>query len=116
MLMFDNSIFASFIPQFLMILGYFSCLIAPAFYKSDSSADISRVVMPSNHVVMAVQQMQQQQVSVCHYFEQLTTEKPQDQVYNVPVVEKKVLWTDVYFDVSQGLSFKLFSRPPPAIA
>ena len=40
MLMFDNSIFASFVPQIIMLIGYLSCLLMPGYYLFRTKAAV----------------------------------------------------------------------------
>lgn len=110
-MMFDNSIFASFIPQILMVIGYLSCLLAPGYFKSEHKE------------LPVVQQFEVKQNSIessIHIFDLSESIQYADLNTDQQTIHYKVV-TDVITDhfissrTCDGIAFKLFSRPPPFI-
>lgn len=113
MLMFDNAIFASFIPQILMLLGYFACLLAPVHHRLEKqeveSAQIIAYTQPtvvdSNQAIAHFQNYTNQADDIC-----------EPQSLSAPPADTSVLiFPDLLLETNQGLLSKLFSRPPPVI-
>lgn len=108
--MFDNIIFASFVPQMLMLLGYLSCLFLPVHFRSEQQ--------PAEFIQLT----------------EYTQSNPQSAVYNISFLEviqeieeidfhkqlylhhftvSDVYFPHLFFETSDNLYFRLFSRPPP---
>lgn len=119
MLMFDNSIFASFIPQIIMLMGYLMCLIAPFMSQLGSNGYPANYhqddIMSSQIVVESVNQVQYR-VSCVHFddvnvqvislVDDVELSKPSFTVIKINLPEYN-------FCTMQGFCFRLFSRPPP---
>lgn len=119
MLMFDNDIFASFIPQLLMLLGYLSCFLAPiiptltalnADIHTTDRNDVKHEVTVyfdanSNQIVTGSVQNFQAVWDV-----QLNTE-----VFTVyaSVISKTYFRKEDFKFKSKLFTYSLFSRPPP---
>jgi len=117
--MFDNDIFASFIPQLLMLLGYLSCFLAP--------------IIPTLSALNADLQLQDQQdvkYQASVYFESKSNNYVTDNqlsnysiwdiqinthVYTVDfvVIQNSLFNNQEFRFLSQFFSYSLFSRPPP---
>lgn len=112
MLMFENGLVASFIPEILMVLGFLFCLIFPGFKTEKSienihSAEIQVAVSQqittsvyyfSNHNTQPVQAIENELTSqVCPFFKTL---------HSV---------SQFTFQIKDGLSHVQFSRPPPTL-
>jgi len=112
MLMFDSGIFASFIPQILMVLGYVSCLIAPKIFVEKNS--IAFEVTEINITTIQEPVISEKTAFYFEYnLEKEIIEKSApilcfyDQYTTVKIPCRKIY-------LNAGLSFSRFSRPPPA--
>lgn len=112
MLMFQNGLLVTFIPEILMVLGYVLCLFTSGFKAESTNIDqISNVVIVST--VEQQKQISSYQVSIHDY---QTLEKD-TYTYQIPsyFIEKSINNTSVSnYSESDGLSYVDFSRPPPA--
>ena len=118
MLMFDNALFASLIPQFLMVLGCLSCIVSP-FFVSDSADNTANIIFEQNAIAY----------QTAEPANQLST-----YVFDCKQVQKTIVslreFTDNYFTIQTSeitypryiihlknadFSSFLFSRPPPAV-
>ena len=112
MLMFQNGLLATFIPEILMVLAYLVCLFTPGFKSHNSNVE-------QTHIVAQVSSYTPQQVSTYtistadfHVGIELLTEVKE---FFVPFVEKDTFLSyELSFSTSDGLSYVDFSRPPPA--
>lgn len=109
MMMFDNSVFASFIPQILMVIGYLSCLLAPGYFKSEHNE------LP---VVQQIEIKQNCNESSIHIYDlsdcvQYAVLNTDEQTVHHQVVNE--VFTDHFLSprLCNGIPFLLFSRPPP---
>lgn len=119
MLMFDNSIFASFIPQLLMLLGYLSCIFAPILPSLTST--------PSEHVAPEIEiDYVERAASITsvsksdnyfYYFDfQYDVEcvHESNTTFNVDFKEKEISYGKKESTlIDEFFSYSLFSRPPP---
>lgn len=114
MLIFDNIIFASFIPQILMFLGFVSCVTVP-FFSANQSAD---TYLPSEANSLEFSVNVEQKISTVHFydFHDIQTviilndnaEKPlffEFSAYKYPKFCDNFRFVEV--------NFTQFSRPPP---
>ena len=107
--MFDNLLFSSLIPQFLMVFGFISCLIAPALSSPISTDEIS----VENKIVITTENNSVNQSTVTAYFSDFVTDETVKCIINpsysstlsVPFSEYPLLIFDV--------AFFHISRPPP---
>ncbi|MDP4239447.1 MAG: hypothetical protein Q8904_08265 [Bacteroidota bacterium] len=111
MLMFQNGLIASFIPELLMVIGYLFCLFTPGIKSQDSVAE-------QNPVVMQVSTTERQQVyayQTAYSDFQTYAELVPDVKQSVSIFVKKTipLTYESTFSTSDGLSYVDFSRPPP---
>jgi hypothetical protein len=111
MLMFQNGLLASFIPELLMVIGYVLCLFTPGI-KSQNS------VTEQSPVIVLVSTTERQQVYSCQTsFSDFQTyaELVPDAKRSLSVFVKKTipLTYESTFSTSDGLSYVDFSRPPP---
>lgn len=112
MLMFDNAIFASFIPQILMVLAYISCVIAPNFTKQNKDVDTETATIK----VVVVQSTISPPTSTVSFTEidlitDLFVSKIENLVPKASSYEK--IFPVIVFDIPDSLKFFFFSRPPP---
>lgn len=105
MLMFDNAIFASFIPQILMVIAFVTCLISPKTKENDCVENV---------LVQVVDQDTQLQPSSTYF----TT----DEFYSAVKISKIIVYSaiDVAHWYPKSIRFSSFnvpefrfSRPPP---
>jgi hypothetical protein len=112
MTMFDNAIFASFIPQILMILAYISCLIAPNFSKQTNEVEIDNATVQ----VVANKSTTDLFASTVSFsdfnFENDFTKPEIQELIPVTYTLEKVYSGKVNY-ISYKLKYDLFSRPPP---
>lgn len=119
MLMFDNSIFASFIPQIIMLMGYLMCLIAPfmsqlgnvgyqtAYHQSD---------MVSTHIIVESTNQVYHRVHCVHFDDvnlQAISLDENTELSKPSFTVVKINLPEYNFCTMQGFCFRLFSRPPP---
>lgn len=112
MLMFDNAIFASFIPQFLLLVAYISCLIAPNFTKHDKDVDFE---IAAKNVVVIQSTISFPTSTVTFFQINLNTDLFVPKIENlVPTANSyRKIFPKVVFDISERIKFIFFSRPPP---
>ena len=115
MLMFDNAIFATFIPQILMVLGFILCIAAPKFTPKTST---NFETFAEVKVIPFLAEIKQEK-NVAHFFQHQITEKNSKQIKfqeyfsTTPKIIKinypdlAIRWREIEFISS------LFSRPPP---
>lgn len=116
MLMFDNAIFASLIPQFLMVLGFFSVIIAPSL-TSNNKPDTEKEIKIEIVTVSLVNQ----NLSTSYRFQDYV-DQTQDVISEENIQYLKIsIIKEVYiplFDIQlleNERNFSLFSRPPPIL-
>jgi len=113
MLMFQNGLLTTFIPEILMVIGYVLFLFAPGVKSNDTSVDQGSVVV---HVSTFEYQKQisAYQVSI-HDFQPVEFVSSKKEIIP-PFVEKAIIFTTKsHFSSSDSLSYVDFSRPPPAL-
>jgi len=116
MLMFNNALFMSFIPQLLMVLGFLSCLIAPKLAGKQQNEQAAIVV--SDEKTIAYQSDIQRESKIFHYFDNhylsdnFVADKNEN--YSHSTVSTRIFYPDfkVYFNRLE-ICLSLFSRPPP---
>ena len=111
MLMFQNGLLASFIPEILMVLAYLVCLFTPGFKSHDSNVEQTQIVAQISTYVP--QQISAYTVSTADF--QIGAELITDTKQLIPpfVGKDASLSYESSFSTSDGLSFVGFSRPPP---
>lgn len=116
MLMFDNAIFASLIPQFLMILGFFSVIIAPSLtsLENNTSSTEKELIIEQSTVSSLTQNL-----NAAYHFQNylpqtqgIVTTKNVQLTNNLPIKEIFYFFFDVLL-LKNNVYFSLFSRPPP---
>jgi len=112
MLMFQNGLLATFIPELFMVIGFVLCLFTPGFraeHSGNSQAPIAAQVYTYEH---------QNSTTYQHstYSFQISAEPVSAAEYSFPhFIEKTIIISGQSgFSTSDGLSFVDFSRPPPA--
>ena len=109
MLMFQNGLLATFIPDILMVIGYLMCLIAPHLKTQNSQIE-------QTQVITIVSTVEHQQLSIYHvtiadfqqYAESISDVKPVISYFTIVI---KIFETT--FSTFDDLSYVDFSRPPP---
>ncbi len=113
MLMFDNSIFASFVPQIIMLIGYLSCLLMPGYYLSEQKA---AVIAQQFEFTQSVSELPSVQATTFNYcYQQMDATVEEEKIQISPAVNSFVYFVDFHIDLQNSFSFTLFSRPPPAL-
>ena len=111
MLMFQNGLLATFIPEILMVLAFLVCLFTPGFKSHNSSVEQAQIVAQ-------VASFTPQQISTYtilttdfHIDAEIITDTKQP----LPPDNGKdtCLPYESSFSTSDGLSYVGFSRPPP---
>lgn len=116
--MFDNAIFASLIPQFLMVLGFFSVIIAPSLTASqhtENSNKVTEITIESSIVSSSVQNINssyhfQNHAQPQHVAVTLTNKT---QLPTIPLVGEISYALFNIQRIENDENFSLFSRPPP---
>lgn len=113
MLMFENILLATFIPEILMVLGFLLCLCAPGFKSADSTVDQAPIM--AQVITIEHTQHSTYAVSICDF--QTVTEVVLIESHPARVFEKEIEKKTLErpFDTSKGLIYIGFSRPPPFI-
>ena len=114
MLLFDNIIFSTFIPQILMVLGFVSCVTAPYFYPVQQSETEIRIETKSSETVTA------------NYSQSTTFRFADYQVFEKDVAASVDLSISFFNEIKRyiypliassstltGIGFQLVTRPPP---
>lgn len=113
MLMFDNSIFASFIPQIVMLIGYLSCLLMPGYYLSEQK---TAVIAQQIEFTQTFSELPSIQATTCNYsYQQMDATVEEEKKQTCSAVNSIVYFIDFQIDLENSFSFTLFSRPPPAL-
>lgn len=113
--MFENGLLATFIPEFLMILGYVMCLIAPS-----STVNSAVEVVKNNPSIVEYTYLEKQstalttyQVYISYFQIEGFISSESDTKHSFISIEKIKLFCDCNSKLSEGLTFKQFTRPPP---
>ena len=114
MLLFDNIIFSTFIPQILMVLGFVSCVTAPYFYPVQQSETEIRIETKSSETVTA------------NYSQSTTFRFADYQVFEKDIAASVDLSISFFNEIKRyiypliassstltGIGFQLVTRPPP---
>lgn len=111
MLMFENGILATFIPEILMVIGFVLCLFTPGFISNNSNSEQAPIVAQVS--TFEHKQTASYQLSTYHF--QTTPEVVPDVHCSLPRFIENVIINrfETSFSTSDGLSFVDFSRPPP---
>ncbi len=111
MLMFENGLLATFIPEILMVIGFVLCLFTPGFKAQNSSTEQTQVVTQIS--TFEHQQSSVYRVSIGDF------QQCEETIYNVnppfPCYKDKTIIFESTFSTSDGLSYVDFSRPPPTL-
>lgn len=108
--MFDNVIFASFVPQILMLLGYLSCLFLSLHLKSEQQPS------ESLQIIEHTQCNSQSTVSNISFFDSIQVIDEihsQKQLYLHCFTVLINYFPSLFFETGNDFLFSLFSRPPP---
>jgi len=112
MLLFNNPIFSTFLPQILMFVGYMMCLIVPSFSQK---AEAPQIISEEKIIVQCLTSASSTHVSVCsfsvdkdeivenHDFTIRYFVKSKDRI-NIPYIGHRL---------SEAFLSRLYSRPPP---
>jgi len=113
MLMFQNGLLASFIPEILMVLAYLVCLFTPGFNSHNSNVEQAQIVAQVSSYTP--QQVSTYTVSTADFHVGIEIIAEINQSFT-PFVEKdSCLSYESSFSTSDGLSYVDFSRPPPTL-
>jgi len=111
MLMFENGLLATFIPEILMVIGFVLCLFTPAIKQQKTSFDKTLIVVQlssSEH-----HQISGYQLSISDF--QTENQVVTDSKPPLPrFIEKKIRFESVY-STADGINYVDFSRPPPSL-
>lgn len=111
MFMFQTGLFATFIPELIMVMAYLLCLFIPANKNVESV--VSEQIIYSNHSKFENQHINTYTVSSSDYnfYEAETTAVQVHKLFYYQI-SKIIFSKPVNFNSSEVL-FQLFSRPPP---
>ena len=112
MLMFDNGLLTSFIPEILMVLGYILCLIAPQF-KTEETSGLNPVTIEVTTTTQH-QQLSTYQIQAFDFSSICSTNKEENKNTCLNQEGFNYLFLPHQkFKISDKLTFRQFSRPPP---
>ena len=114
MLMFENGILVSFIPEIFMVIGFLFYLFAPVNHSTNTTADINPQILCYN----STEQVQDNKTYIVSTFQfrKVTQDKILEKLPIVVVssiIKSHNKCSEVHFKTSDSLSFVQFSRPPP---
>lgn len=110
MLMFENGLLTTFIPEIFMVFGFVLCLFTPAFNAQHSSTEQTQYIVQISTV--GHQQLSTYQVSIVDF--QTNSEAISDLKPVIPRFTGNILIFESTFSTSDGLNYVDFSRPPPS--
>ncbi|HLP06328.1 MAG TPA: hypothetical protein VK152_12960 [Paludibacter sp.] len=113
MLMFENGLLASFIPQVLLVAGYLVCLFSGIFHSTAPAPEPQPVVVSVR--ATAHQQQKIYSVSIDEFMKMETGTIPSKFPSHNPKVALKHRSVESLFQLSDSISFIRFSRPPPSV-
>ena len=112
MLIFQNALLATFIPDILMLIGYLFCLFAPGIQTEPSTPEVYSAVVLK---ISATQKINNSTFITTHHdfkYEELAfpglLKSP-----GIKLIEVQMAFKHFVFKLSGGLTFEPFSRPPP---
>jgi hypothetical protein len=111
MLMFDNGLLTTFIPEILMVLGYLLCLISPQFKHEKEiylQNSVSIEVAPVQH-----QQLSTYQIQTSDFYSNNVEIEKTDYFGLNPKGFSTFFLPHQKPKLSDELGFRQFSRPPP---
>ncbi|MDD4970002.1 MAG: hypothetical protein PHT07_11310 [Paludibacter sp.] len=113
MLMFQNGLLATFIPEILMVLGFVLCILTAGFQSHNSTVEHTQLVAQISNY--EPQQVSSYQLTYRDF--QVTAEVVDEISPTQPhiIVEDNNIAYESPFSTSDGLTFVDFSRPPPTI-
>ncbi|MDD5184359.1 MAG: hypothetical protein PHS84_03760 [Paludibacter sp.] len=113
MLMFQNGLLATFIPEILMVVGYLFCLFSPKINTEPSTPELN---FTNTTQIYSTQKVQQNTfITTCYDFQ--SEDFNFSELQNLPAINSvrvKKLFELYLFKLSDGLTFEQFSRPPPS--
>ncbi len=111
MLMFDNGLLATFIPEILMVLGYLFCLIVPGFKTDTTASTVAPKVIEvtaADHAASAVYTVSTRDFQ---NFEVIEADQTPTVCYFSQTHSSS---SNLLFRTTDGLCYVQFSRPPPS--
>lgn len=113
MLMFQNGLLATFIPELLMVFAYLFCFVAPGFKSEKHTSELTPKVIhvAGNHTFTA----SVYKVTKHDFRPGYQAVIPDSKVYSFSKSHPQIVLTEHYFRTSSGHNLLHFSRPPPAI-
>jgi len=111
--MFDNILFATFIPQILMLVGYLFCLLAPKATTNSTTFSISESSKTISYYSSENQTLNNS-TFVVDFHSDVPFYIENNKNLAVPICKCEIrLPITIFFKISEKFSFKLFCRPPP---
>jgi len=113
MLMFQNGLLATFIPELLMVIGFVLCIFTPGFQSHYSH--LEQTQLTAQITGYEPQQLSSYQLTYSDF--QVEAEIATDIRQPLPfcIIKDTYVAYESPFSTSDELSFVDFSRPPPAI-
>ncbi|MEI6755179.1 MAG: hypothetical protein WCK78_18705 [Paludibacter sp.] len=113
MLMFENGLLATFIPEFVMVMAYLFCLVVPGLKTEKHSANLTPKIIQTSIVQSTVTSVYiVTKLDFCAD-NQITETENQYKVHSA--FNKQTIFTNHIDILSDGLSKALLSRPPPIV-
>ena len=113
MLMFENGLLATFIPEFLMVFAYLFCLLVPGLKAEKQTANITPRIIQVSTVNSAVPSVYK--VTQIHFYDHNLAIKPETKFPEYQLFEKLTVFTNHIVYPLDGSNQVHFSRPPPVI-
>ena len=118
MLMFENAIFASFVPQIIMFLGYVMCVVAPSLSQIGTieNQNYSCDTSVAHHIYVVDASPSAFSANYIHFYgviSQVATETHNVELAVVFADEISTIQSDNRIIFGVNLYLRRFSRPPP---
>ena len=113
MLMFENGLLASFIPEFIMVLAYLFCLVAPELKTDKQHEDFSPQIVQTSTFHSAVSSAYRPENQ--HFGVDNQTVETEKQFSGFSEFEKLTVTAKAVILPLDGPNKLHFSRPPPSI-
>lgn len=112
MLMFDNVIFSSFVPQILMFVGYVMCMFTGTQHALETNRDVHFEQTNIEYVYQPTETALNT-VSFDSYYTQTAEVVDNNVIISIPETGIFTFFSDLHLAVFKGNVYERFSRPPP---
>ena len=109
--MFQNGLLATFIPEIFMVIGFVLCLFTPGFQSHNSTVENASIIAHVSYTES--RQIATYELTAYDFKNHAETVLVKKQYLPLFVEKSKLITFESPFSTSDGLSYVVFSRPPP---